>query len=98
MDLGTLLLLLGLSYGLGVLWYGLLPRTVPNKVWRVAAYPFVGIWAAEALIAPMMLFDPKFGGLHLVTVLIGSIVGVIVDWAIEQARRPVEVPRMAPQA
>ncbi|MCL4465628.1 MAG: hypothetical protein M1401_13065 [Chloroflexi bacterium] len=93
MDIGTLLLLVGLSYGLGVLWYGLLPGTVPNRVWRAAAYPFVGIWAAEALIAPLMAFDPKFGGLHLITVLIGSIVAVIIDWVITQVRHPAAAPQ-----
>ena len=88
MDVGSLLLMLGLSYGLGVLWYEILPARVPQKVWRVAAFPFVGIWVAEALLAPVLTFDPKFGGIHLLTALIGSIVAVVVDWAIVQARRP----------
>ena len=30
----------------------------------VAAYPFVGIFAAEAVLAPLLGFDPKFGGMQ----------------------------------
>jgi hypothetical protein len=86
MDIGTLLLILGLSYGLGLLWYDLLPGKLPDRVWRVAAYPFLGIFAAEAVLAPLLSFDPKFGGISLVTALIGSLVGVIVDWLVNQVR------------
>ena len=32
MDLGTLLLMLGLSYALGLLWYSLLPAKLPERV------------------------------------------------------------------
>jgi hypothetical protein len=37
MDIGTCLLMLALAYGLGVLWYDLLPARLPARVWRVAA-------------------------------------------------------------
>jgi pimeloyl-ACP methyl ester carboxylesterase len=50
MDVGTLLLMLGLSYALGLLWYDLLLGKLPQQVWRVAAYPFLGIFVAEALL------------------------------------------------
>jgi hypothetical protein len=88
MDVGTLLLMLSLSYALGLLWYDLLPGKLPQQVWRVAAYPFLGIFVAEALLPTVLTFDPKFGNLHLLTVLIGSLVAVVVDWIIQQARRP----------
>jgi hypothetical protein len=84
MNVGTFLLLLGLSYVLGLLWYDLLPGKLPEPVWRVAAYPFLGIFVAAALLP----FDPKFGNLHLLTVLIGSLVAVVADWVIDQARHP----------
>jgi hypothetical protein len=86
MDIGTLLLMVGLAYGLGVLWYDLLPASVPDRVWRIAAYPFLGIFVAEALLSPILTFDPKFGGIHLITALIGSLVAV--DWAITEVRHP----------
>ena len=96
MDVGTFLLMLGLSYTLGLLWYDLLPGKLPEQVWRVAAYPFLGIFVAEALLPSILPFDPKFGSLHLLTVLIGSLVAVVVDWAIRQARRPSLI--LAPEA
>jgi hypothetical protein len=43
---------------------------------------------AEALLPLVPPFDPKFGNLHLLTVLIGSLVAVVVDWVIRQARHP----------
>jgi hypothetical protein len=97
MDVGTLLLMAGLAYGFGILWYNLLPATVPGPVWRVMAYPFLGIYVAEALIAPMLPFDPVFGGIHLISAIVGSIVAVVVDWVILQARHPAQVPQPRPQ-
>jgi len=97
MDIGTVLLMLGLSYGLGLLWYDLLPAKLPERVWRVAAYPFLGIFAAEAVLVPLLSFDPKFGGIHLVSALIGSLVGVIVDWLVKQARHPAMVMQPEPR-
>jgi hypothetical protein len=88
MDVGTLLLMLGLAYALGLLWYDLLPGKLPQQAWRVAAYPFLGIFAAEALIGSLIPFDPRFGNLHLLTVLIGSLVAVVLDWIIQQMRHP----------
>ncbi|MBI2303547.1 MAG: hypothetical protein HYU86_02220 [Chloroflexi bacterium] len=87
MEIGTLLFIVGLAYGLGILWYSLLQGNVPDRVWRVAAYPFLGIWAAEGLLAPSLTFDPKFGEVHLLSAVIGSIVAVIVDWAITSMRK-----------
>src|SRR2546428_13893207 len=88
MDVGTFLLMLGLSYTLGLLWYDLLPSKLPEQVWRVAAYPFLGIFVAEALLPSVLPFDPRFGNLHLLAVLIGSLVAGVVDLVIRQARRP----------
>jgi hypothetical protein len=88
LDVGTLFLMLGLSCALGLLWYDLLPGRLPQQVWRVAAYPFLGIFVAEALLPSVLTFDPKFGNIHLLTVLIGTLVAVVVDWIVQQARRP----------
>ena len=88
MDIGSLLMMLGLAYAFGVLWYDLLPGRLPDRVWRVAAYPFLGIWVAQALLSPHFAVDPDFGGIHLVAAIIGSIVAVIVDWIITTARQP----------
>lgn len=98
MDVGTFLLMLALAYGFGVLWYDLLPGMLPAQVWRVAAYPFLGIFLAESVLPSFLAFDPAFGGLHVLTSAIGSIVAVIVDWAITRARHPATVTRPEPLA
>lgn len=97
MDIGTLLLMLGLAYGLGILWYDLLPGRLPERAWRVAAYPFVGMFFAEAVVPPFLPFDPAFGGMHLITAVVGSMVGVVVDWVVNTARHPTTVPSLEPR-
>ncbi len=97
MEFGTFLLMLALAYSFGVLWYDLLPGRLPERVWRVAAYPFLGIWVGELLLARVLAFDPEFGGLHLISAAVGSLVAVIVDWIISQARRPAMVPQFETQ-
>ncbi len=98
MSVGTFLLMLALSYAFGVLWYDLLPGKLTTAVWRVAAYPFLGMWVAETLFQ----MGPNFGGLHLIPSAVGAIVAVIVDWIIASARHPAAVaqfePRTEPQA
>src|SRR5262245_24737137 len=96
MDIGTLLLTLGLAYGFGVLWYDLLPGQLPGRAWRVAAYPFLGMYVAQALFARSSPGDPAFGGVHLVTATAGSLVAVLVDWIVTRARRPELVPSLEP--
>lgn len=93
MEVGNVLLMAGLAYALGLLWYTLLPARVPAQIWRVAAYPFLGIFVAEMLLAPAFGFDPSLGGIHFVSAIIGSIVAVVVDWVIADVRKPaVEAP------
>ncbi len=95
MDIGTLLLMVAFAYGLGVLWYDLLPGVLSMQVWRVAAYPFAGIVIAEALVT-MSTFNvgPAFGGIHILPDLLATLIAVVIDWIIETARQPraVEVP------
>ena len=86
MDIGTFLLTLGLAYGTGVLWYDLLPAQLPDRVWRVATYPLLGIWVAQALLSPLLANDPVYGGVHLAAAFVRSLVAVIVDWITTAAR------------
>jgi hypothetical protein len=96
MDVGTFFLMVALAYAFGVLWYDLLPGMLPGQVWRVAVFPFLGIFVAQAILPPMLTFDPAFGGVHLLAAAIGSLVGVVVDWAITRARHPSTVARPEP--
>lgn len=88
MDLGNVLFIAALAYGLGVFWYEVLQLNAPAKIWRLAAYPFVGIYASEALLAPLLTFDPQFGGIHVISAVIGSLVAVVVDWVVTKVRQP----------
>lgn len=87
MDLGTLLLMLAFAYGLGVFWYDLLPGELATRPWRAAAYPFALMVFGEALVPS----GPAFGGVHVLTALVAALIGVIIDWVIQAARRPTVV-------
>lgn len=87
-DVGTVLYMLGLAYGLGLLWYSVLPTHVPEHVWRVAAYPFATMAFGEAFGAALKIGGPTFGTIHVLTALVATFVGVVIDWAITQARHP----------
>jgi hypothetical protein len=91
MDVGTFLLMLALAYAFGVLWYDLPPGVLLARVWRVAVSPFLGILLAESVLPPFLPFDPDFGGLHVLTSAVGSIVAMVADWAITRARYPASV-------
>jgi hypothetical protein len=90
MDFGTFLLLVGFSYGIGVFWYDLLPAKLAEKPWRVAAYPFLGIVMAHAMM-PAEYHGPAFASMHVVPALFGSLVGVLVDCLVTGYRHPAAI-------
>lgn len=94
MDFGTWLLFASLAYGFGVFWYDLLPARLAERPWRVAAYPFVLMVIGEAILP----FGPAFAGVHPITALIASFVGVIIDWIVTQARQPQTVTSLERRA
>ena len=91
MEFGTLFLLIGLSYGLGVFWYDLLPAKLAEKPWRVAAYPLLGIVIGHAMF-PAEYMGFAFGGLHVMPLVFGSMLGVVVDWMVTTYRHPAAIP------
>jgi hypothetical protein len=82
MDLGTVLLMGGVAYALGLFWYGLILGRTNEGIFRTAAYPFLAIVFAEAYLQ----IGPQVGHLHLVAALIASLAGVLVDWAVVTIR------------
>ena len=96
MDFGTLLLLFGFSYGIGIFWYDLLPAKLAAKPLRVAAYPFMGIVLTEALL-PAEYLGYAFGTLHVIPLVFGSLLGVVVDCLVTSYRHPAAIaaPEMA---
>ena len=90
MELGTVLLLFGFSYGIGVFWYDLLPAKLAEKPLRVMAYPLVGMVMAHALM-PADMQGPAFGSLHAMPMLLGSLLGVVVDCLVTAFRHPAAI-------
>jgi hypothetical protein len=90
MELGTFLLLGAFAYGIGVFWYDLLPAKLAERPWRVAAYPLVGIVLAEA-VTPAGWLGPAFGSLHAMPLVVGSLIGVLVDWLVTSYRHPAAI-------
>lgn len=86
MDIGSVLIILALAYGLGMFWYDLFPTKRASSVLRVGAYPFLGIVFAEAWMMPLLAIGPTFGGWHPFTAFVGSFLGVAVDWIISYVR------------
>jgi len=82
MDLGTIVLAGAVAYGLGLFWYGLILARSYGSVWRTAAFPFLAIVFAEAYLQ----LGPQVGHLHLVTALVASLAGVLLDWAVGMLR------------
>ncbi len=94
MEFGTWLLMAAMAYGLGVFWYDLLPGKLPAHPWRVAAYPFVLMVFGQAFLP----VGPSFGGIHPVTALVASLIGVIIDWLITYLRHPQAIPSLDARA
>ena len=82
MDLGTVLLMGAVAYGLGLFWYGLILGRTPAGVWRTAAYPFLAIVFVQAYFQA----GPAVGHVYLFSALVASLAGVLVDWAVGTVR------------
>ena len=89
MDLGTVVLMGAVAYGLGLFWYGLILGRTHESIWRTAAYPFLAIVFAEQFVQ----IGPAYGHLHLVSALLASLVGVLVDWAVGTIRGMLVAPK-----
>jgi hypothetical protein len=89
MDLGTVLLMGAIAYGLGLFWYGLILGRTHESIWRTAAYPFIAIVFAEAYLQ----IGPQVGHVYLVGALLASLAGVLVDWAVGTIRGLLVAPR-----
>ena len=80
-ELGFVAFMIGLSYGLGVLWYKLLgDGTSGHSGWmRTASVPFVGLVAGEGVWAAYLLSGPTFFDVHVALALVTTLVAVLVD-------------------
>ena len=83
-ELGFVVFLIAVAYGLGTVWYTLLGRDYTSWM-RLAAFPFVATIVGEELLDA----GPTFFGLHLYVALGSTLVAVLVDivftWIREQS-------------
>ena len=84
-ELGFVVYLIGLSYGMGVLWYTLLGNNYIGWM-RMAAFPLLGVVIGEAVWTKhffggvgqgLIFFD-----LHIYVVLVSTFIGTLADKAI----------------
>ena len=80
-ELGFIVYLIAMSYGMGVVWYTLLGRNHASWM-RMAAFPLIGVVIGEALMANYQGAGLTFFGLHIFVVLVSTLVGALVDVSI----------------
>ncbi len=80
-ELGFIVYLIAISYGMGVVWYTLLGRNYTSWM-RMAAFPLIGVVVGESLMANQQGVGLTFFGLHIFVVLVSTFVGALVDISI----------------
>jgi L-cystine uptake protein TcyP (sodium:dicarboxylate symporter family) len=83
-ELGFVVFLVAMSYGMGVLWYTLLGRNYTGWM-RMVAFPLVGLVIGEALwgkyLSGNMGAGLVFYDLHIYVALISTFIATLVDLA-----------------
>ena len=84
-ELGYIVYLIAISYGLGVLWYTLLGHHHTSWM-RMAAFPLLAVVIGEALwtryLSTTVGQGLVFSGLHLYVALVATFIGALVDISI----------------
>ncbi len=79
-DIGNVVAVVAVSFGLGVFWYEFLRRPQKDRL-RLTAISFVGVLIGEALVSAGMAGGPIAYGLHPVTALVASFAAVYLNTA-----------------
>jgi hypothetical protein len=80
-ELGFIVFLIALSYGLGVVWYKLLGAG--HSGWmRTAAAPFIGVAVGEGVWGAYLASGPAYFDVHIALALVTSLVAVLADVSI----------------
>ena len=81
-ELGFILYLVAVSYGMGVLWYSLLGRNYTGWM-RMGAFPLLGIVIGEALwgryLSSGVGAGLMFYNLHIYVALVSTFTGALLD-------------------
>ena len=93
LELGFVGFLVATAYAMGVVWYSLLGRGYTSWM-RIAAFPFVGAIAGEALVAT----GPSYFGLYIYVVLVSTLIAVLTDITFTWIQQQSPVSRFARQA
>lgn len=79
-DIGNVIAIIAVSFGLGVFWYEFLRRPQKDRL-KVAAISFVGVLLGESLVSAGMIGGPVAYGLHPVTALVASFAAIYLQTA-----------------
>lgn len=84
-ELGFIVYLIGVSYGMGVLWYTLLGRNYTGWM-RMAAFPLLGVIVGEAVwsryLAGGVGAGLVFYNIHIYVALVSTFIGALLDVSI----------------
>ena len=84
-ELGFIVYLIAISYGMGVLWYTLLGRNYTSWM-RMATFPLLGVIIGEAIwgryLSSSVGTGLVFFNLHIYVVLVSSFIGALADVAV----------------
>ena len=84
-ELGFIVYLIAISYGMGVLWYTLLGRNYTSWM-RMATFPLLGVIIGEAIWGQYLSSSVGQGlvffNLHIYVVLVSSFIGALADVAV----------------
>ena len=90
-ELGYVVYLLALAFGLGQLWYSVLDFRHDHWM-RMASYPFLGIVLGEAFV-PM---GPEVFGVHIMVAFVATLIACILDRVIHTIRPAHEEAALRP--
>ena len=79
-DIGNIVALVAVSFGLGVFWYEFLRRPQKDRL-KLTAISFVGVLLGESLVSAGMIGGPVAYGLHPVTALVASFAAIYLHTA-----------------
>ncbi len=92
-NFSIVVLALAVAYATGVLWYNILDRKYESWM-RMAAFPLIGLVAAEGIWGAYGLGGPEFMGLHVVAMAFGTGIGALGDVVVQAIARESHVNKV----
>lgn len=92
-NFSIVVLAFAVAYATGILWYNLLDRKHDSWM-RIAAFPLLGLVAAEGIWGVYGLGGPEFMGLHVVAMALGTGIGALSDVVLQAIARESHVNKV----